>query len=183
MGAQSNYLASDKYMVYNAYTHDFRIRSMAKNKVNWQKAEGDPNVVQDNRERYTQQQVADALQAAGGVQTEAAKILGCSKTTLNGYIRRYPALQDVMHQAKEEMIDLAESQLHSKIRTGNMTAIIFFLKCQAKHRGYVEKGDAPQKAPEQSAVDLNNMTDEELRQLDGLLATATNPAKPTRFDA
>jgi predicted transcriptional regulator len=156
---------------------------MAKNTVNWKKTDGDPTVVQDNRERFTQQQVADALVAAGGVQTEAAKILGCSKTTLNGYIRRYPALQDVMHQAKEEMIDLAESQLHSKIKSGNMTAIIFFLKCQAKHRGYVEKGEVVQKAPEQSAVDLNNMTDEELRQLNGLLNSATNPTKPTRFDA
>lgn len=156
---------------------------MAKNRVNWKDKDGDPNVVQDNRERFTQQQVADALVAAGGVQTEAAKILGCSKTTLNGYIRRYPALQDVMHQAKEEMIDLAESQLHNKIRDGNMTAIIFFLKCQAKQRGYVEKGDMPAKAPEQSQVDLNNMTDEELRQLNGLLNSATNPAKPTRFDA
>jgi len=33
----------------------------------------------------------------------------------------------------------AESQLMKKIKQGNLTAIIFFLKTQAKHRGYVEK--------------------------------------------
>jgi hypothetical protein len=156
---------------------------MAKNKVNKVETDDPKSVRQDKRERYTQQQVADALFSAGGIQTEAARILGCTKTTLNGYVMRYPYLQEVLHQAKEDKLDLAESKLFEKIESGNMTAIIFFLKCQGKQRGYVEKGETAHKAPEAAAVDLSTMSNEDLKQLETILGTAANTGKPTRFDA
>ena len=37
------------------------------------------------------------------------------------------------------MIDVTEGRLYQEINAGNITAIIFFLKTQAKHRGYVER--------------------------------------------
>jgi hypothetical protein len=37
------------------------------------------------------------------------------------------------------MIDYVESFLLDKMAAGDTTAIIFFLKCRAKSRGYVEK--------------------------------------------
>jgi len=39
----------------------------------------------------------------------------------------------------ETSLDIAEAKLHSKIREGNMTAIIFFLKCKGQARGYIER--------------------------------------------
>lgn len=40
---------------------------------------------------------------------------------------------------KEAQLDLAESALKKQIVNGNTTAIIFYLKTQAKDRGYVER--------------------------------------------
>ena len=37
------------------------------------------------------------------------------------------------------MIDFAESSLYKQIKDGNTSATIFFLKTQAKRRGYIEK--------------------------------------------
>lgn len=40
---------------------------------------------------------------------------------------------------KESLIDFAESQLLKNIQNGKEASLIFFLKCRAKHRGYLEK--------------------------------------------
>ena len=57
------------------------------------------------------------------------------------YIERYPALQDVLNEARESSIDLAESELIKAIEAGNLTANIFFLKTRGKSRGYSERSE------------------------------------------
>ena len=90
---------------------------------------------------FTQSQVAGALTAASGLVTSAAKRLGCNPKTLYRYIDRFPALKDVLREARESSIDLAESKLMEAIKAGNLTAIIFFLKTQGKSRGYTERSE------------------------------------------
>lgn len=52
---------------------------------------------------------------------------------------KYPELWSVVEEAREIMKDDAESELYRQIRKGNTTALIFYLKTQAKDRGYVER--------------------------------------------
>ena len=89
--------------------------------------------------RYTAQQVADALTETRGFVTHAARRLGCHRMTVSRYIKKYPTVRQARDDAKEALKDHAEIQLLSAINEGNMTAIIFFLKTQAKDRGYVER--------------------------------------------
>ena len=56
-------------------------------------------------------------------------------------MERYPPLKEVLSDAREDALDLAESKLMEAIRNGNLTAIIFFLKTRGKSRGYSERGD------------------------------------------
>lgn len=91
------------------------------------------------REQYTAQQVADALRDARGFASVAARRLGCSDGTVRNYIARYATCKQAVTDAREAMIDLAEGKLYANINEGDNTAIIFFLKTQAKHRGYVER--------------------------------------------
>jgi predicted transcriptional regulator len=152
---------------------------MAKNTTNWQ--HDTKGTRSDARESFTQEQVAEALTAAGGVQADAARILGCSRSTINGYVRRYPHLQELLINTREETLDLAESQLQKKIKEGNMTAIIFFLKTQGKQRGYVEKGEAPQKQDE--GQDFSALSTQELEALGRELTGSLDTAKPPRLDS
>ena len=75
------------------------------------------------------------------VVTSAAKRLGCNPKTVYRSIERYPALKDVLSEARESSVDLAESKLMEAIEEGNITAIIFFLKTRGKSRGYSERSE------------------------------------------
>ena len=92
-------------------------------------------------ERYTAQEVADALKEAKGFISVAARRLGCIDQTVRNYVDRYAACKQAILDARESMIDLAEGKLYQNINEGDNTAIIFFLKTQAKHRGYVERSE------------------------------------------
>lgn len=72
--------------------------------------------------------------------TTTCKKLGISKRKFEQWKTSNPQFRQALMDAKELLIDFAERQLLEKIKGGNLGAIIFFLKCQAKHRGYLEWG-------------------------------------------
>lgn len=154
-------------------------RAMAKNTVKWES--GTSGTRTDPRERFSREQVAEALVAAGGVQVDAARILGCTRSTINGYVRRYPDLQQLIIDTREETLDLAESQLIKKMKEGNMTAVIFYLKTQGKQRGYVEKGEAPVK--QDDGMDYSALSTKELEDLERELTSKLDTSKPPRLDS
>ena len=92
-------------------------------------------------EKYTKEQIKNALIERNGFISQAAKLLQCEQTTVRNYITRYPELNDVLKDAREEMLDVAEKKLTENIMNNDNTAIIFFLKTQGKTRGYQEKSD------------------------------------------
>ena len=47
--------------------------------------------------------------------------------------------KDALNDIREDALDYVESKLFELIDKGHPSAIIFFLKCQGKHRGYVER--------------------------------------------
>jgi hypothetical protein len=65
--------------------------------------------------------------------------VGISRRTFEKWRRRDPKFAAATREIEEQLIDYAESKLMSKIKDGNVTAMIFFLKCKAKHRGWVER--------------------------------------------
>ena len=90
-------------------------------------------------DRYTAQQVADALTAAKGFVSVAARSLGCADNTVRNYIERYAMCKQAVIDAREAMIDYTEGKLYQNIQNNDTVSILFYLKTQAKHRGYVER--------------------------------------------
>lgn len=86
--------------------------------------------------------VIRALHKAGGLQLEAARILNMDYCALSERINNSPLLLDERRKAKEAIIDEAEEVLRANIQKGKEASLIFFLKCQAKHRGYCEKDNS-----------------------------------------
>lgn len=68
-----------------------------------------------------------------------ARALGVSRGTVWNRIQESERLQTKLNDARETMIDNAESTLYDRALGGDITALIFFLKTQGKHRGYSER--------------------------------------------
>jgi hypothetical protein len=90
------------------------------------------------REKHPPDTVIRAIRQHHGLLAPAAKMLGYDRVTLYRYIQRHQ-LEAVIEEAREESLDWAENALFEQIQGGNLTAIIFFLKCLGKSRGYIER--------------------------------------------
>jgi hypothetical protein len=80
-----------------------------------------------------------AAQGSKGFITTIAKNLDCSRTHVYNLIEKYPSFRQAIVDERESLKDFAEGALLKEINGGNITAIIFYLKCQGKDRGYVER--------------------------------------------
>lgn len=98
------------------------------------------NGITKKRER-TAKRIINAIHKSQGLLTLAAPAAGVSYGTIMRYVRDYPSVKQAAIEAKERMIDFAESKLYQNIKGGDNTAIIFYLKTQAKHRGYIERAE------------------------------------------
>ena len=103
------------------------------------------------KRKYTAQQMIDALTAAKGMKTVAARRLGCAYNTVVSYINEYATVQDALDEAKQSMGDSIESTLLNQAlgeRTEdgkwkvepNISALIFIAKTHPamRERGYGE---------------------------------------------
>lgn len=89
--------------------------------------------------QYTDEQVIDAIRKAGGVVTDAAKILGCTRRTVQRRANEVAEVREVIEDSREELIDEAEKSLRAAVVKGDAWAVCFALKTIGKSRGYVER--------------------------------------------
>ena len=81
----------------------------------------------------------DILAKSFGNITHACKKSGLSRSQYYNWLNRVDGFKNRVEEIQESLMDDAETILHSEIRGGNMTAVIFFLKTKGKKRGYVER--------------------------------------------
>jgi hypothetical protein len=89
--------------------------------------------------KLTAEAVTAAIRDMNGNISAVAKRLGVCRQTVYSYIERHPSVKDVLAEARETMIDNAESALYRAVLNGEAWAVCFFLKTQGKSRGYVER--------------------------------------------
>jgi hypothetical protein len=101
-------------------------------------------------DKYTAQQMIDALEATKGMITVAARRLGCAPNTVRRYIVNYPTVAEAQVEARAALGDQVELTLATMAlgerdtsgrytREPNITALIFLAKTIYKDRGYVER--------------------------------------------
>lgn len=91
------------------------------------------------KNRYKAEQVIEALQKARGIKAVAAKVLGCSRQTVDNYIGRYVTVKAAYQEQRETLVDIAEGKLMKKLDTDEWPAIKFILTTLGKERGYTER--------------------------------------------
>ena len=89
--------------------------------------------------KFTANEVIEAIKEARGFVTVAASKLGCSRTSMYVYLKRFATAQTAIEDEREKRHDFVESKLMKAIDNDNITAMIFYLKTQCKDRGYVER--------------------------------------------
>lgn len=82
--------------------------------------------------------IIKVFQSSLGILQASAVKLGVTRMTLWSWLQNSPELKEALIQAKEKAVDFAETQLFQNIKEGKEASLIFFLKTQAKHRGYSE---------------------------------------------
>ena len=103
--------------------------------------------------RYSIDTYEEALKRASGHVSVAAKLLGCSPSSIYRALARSPRLRQVLEDARGELLDWAELRLAEAVMRGEPWAIQFTLRTQGRDRGY---GD-------HITVDLNLMREEAAR--------------------
>jgi hypothetical protein len=93
------------------------------------------------KEQFTAAQVIEALEKTRGLKGPAAQALGCSRRTLYNYEKRYASVAEAIEEQRELNLDAAEMSLLRAVERGEAWAVCFYLKTQAKHRGYTEKAE------------------------------------------
>jgi len=89
---------------------------------------------------YTADEVEDAIHEAGGILTDAAKILGCSYRTIHNYVRDYypEQLQPAIKEAKRKLHEEAKACVRKAVRDGDWRAAKYVLNSHAAHEGWGE---------------------------------------------
>lgn len=89
--------------------------------------------------KLTQQGIKKTLVKMHGNISAAARALGVSRYAIQKRINEDEELKKVVTDARESMVDDAESALAKAILDGEAWAVCFTLKTQGRGRGYVEK--------------------------------------------
>lgn len=85
------------------------------------------------------EEIEKALRMHKGIMSAAAKELNVTRSAISQRVSRSKKLQNVQKEIREKVLDLAESVVFGKMaQEMNLTASIFYLKCQGKERGYIE---------------------------------------------
>ena len=83
------------------------------------------------RQRYTVDQVIDAIKT-GHTPKGAAAVLGCCPDTVRNYAVRYPSVKKALDTERQDIVDIAESGLRAAVERGEAWAVAFALKTLAK---------------------------------------------------
>lgn len=110
------------------------------------------------KRRLKKREIIEAILGARGILLVAANNLACARQTLYKRAQQDPDIQAAIDQGREALKDYAEGRLVALMAkdTGpGVTAVIFYLKTQAKERGYIES----------QTINLRGITPQELEQM------------------
>lgn len=94
--------------------------------------------IKKNKTKCSAKLVQAALIAAKGCKSKVAKALGCSRVTLDKYIKRWPKLAEVQYEITEANMDDLEAKALKMAKAGDRAMLIFMLRNLGKGRGYVD---------------------------------------------
>ena len=98
--------------------------------------------------RVSRKALIATLRKCDGIASQTAKALGISSQAIRKRIRTDKVLQAISDEAKESLIDLAQSKLRPALDEGDFRAVKFVLETLGRGRGFgkeikIETDDKP----------------------------------------
>lgn len=121
----------------------------------------------------------EKLASQGLTQQQIADALGISERSFRNYKEKFAEFADAIKKGKAKGIARVTNKLFEKIETGDTTSIIFFLKTQGGWKEASKVEYSVDESNQADQLDLEKLSDEELRQLVRLSekASAKNPSE------
>jgi hypothetical protein len=116
--------------------------------------------IKEKKERFLK-----ALRAHRGLVTFAAKSMDISCMFHYRELKNDPEYAAEVKLIQEANIDMSESQLLRSIKGGNIIANMFYLKCKAKHRGYIERQEVGFVSPDKQVKAPDSVVQKMLGEL------------------
>lgn len=92
-----------------------------------------------NKVEHNKKALIAAMEKSLGIVTVACKQAGVGRTSFYEYYNSDPDFKKEIDGIEGIACDFVESALHRRISEGSDAAMIFYLKCKGKARGYVER--------------------------------------------
>lgn len=92
-------------------------------------------------QKYTSEQIIQALKDTDGLVSLAAKKLNCSPQTIYNRAKAVQSVQQAIDDARDSLVDYAVLALRSAVLSKEAWAVQFTLKTLGKSRGYVERAE------------------------------------------
>ena len=80
-----------------------------------------------------------ALEKHLNIVSSACKEVGINRDTHYDWLKKDKNYKKAVKEIDNVALDFAESALHQQIKKGNPLSTMFYLKCKAKKRGYIEQ--------------------------------------------
>ena len=97
-----------------------------------------------NNIKIDKEALKQAIKHYKGNVSEIAESLSVSRQTVYNHLKEEEDMWSLLTDARENIIDFAESKLLKLIEQENAQVIMFTLKTLGKNRGYVEKSEIDQ---------------------------------------
>ena len=91
------------------------------------------------KRKLSEKLLVPAIAEARGNLADVARRFSVTRQSVWYYVNQRPALKAACQDQRETMKDHAESALYKALLAGEAWAVCFFLKTQARDRGYVER--------------------------------------------
>ena len=86
--------------------------------------------------KVTKEKLVRAINNSYGVLNTIAERLGSNRVSIWEFLNKHPELRILIEAEKEKIIDVAEKELFTLIKCGDMKAIDRLLKTRGRSRGY-----------------------------------------------
>lgn len=113
-----------------------------------------------NVDKYDLDKVLQAIKGSSGIKATIQQRLGCSRNTVDNYLKRYATAQAAYDEEVDKVGDIAESLIiNDMVANRSVETAKWYAMRKLAHRGYGEKQTTEISGANGGPIEIKNVTD------------------------